>query len=81
MPQHAYVFGIFVAQLMFKFLYRRWVFPDKAVRVEEKIAFLVICVSLNCGPEGRSLYCLNLNCRAPPGQFLQLDLTGWWQDV
>ncbi len=47
-PQHAYVFGIFVAQLLFKFLYRLWGFPDKAVRVEEKIAFLVICVSLNC---------------------------------
>jgi hypothetical protein len=27
------------------------------------------------GPEGRSLYCLNLNCRAPPGRFLQPDLS------
>ena len=36
----------------------------------------------NCdGPEGRSLYCLNLNCRAPPGRLLQPDLTGWWRDV
>ncbi len=34
-----------------------------------------------CGPEGRSLYCLNLNCRAPPGRFFRLDLTGWCQDV
>ncbi len=33
------------------------------------------------GPEGRSLYCLNLNCRAPPGRLLQPDLTGWWRDV
>jgi len=33
------------------------------------------------GPEGRSLYCLNLNCRAPPGRFFRSDLTGWWQDV
>ena len=30
----------------------------------------------NDGPEGRSLYCLNLNCRAPPGRLLQSDLTG-----
>ncbi len=29
----------------------------------------------NNGPEGRSLYCLNLNCRAPPGRFLQPDLS------
>ncbi len=29
----------------------------------------------NHGPEGRSLYCLNLNCRAPPGRFLQQDLS------
>jgi hypothetical protein len=28
------------------------------------------------GPEGRSLYCLNLNCRAPPGRFFRSDLTG-----
>ena len=28
------------------------------------------------GPEGRSLYCLNLNCRAPPGRFFRLDMTG-----
>jgi hypothetical protein len=27
------------------------------------------------GPEGRSLYCLNLNCRAPPGRFFWLDLS------
>jgi hypothetical protein len=27
------------------------------------------------GPEGRSLYCLNLNCRAPPGRLLQPDLS------
>jgi hypothetical protein len=27
------------------------------------------------GPEGRSLYCLNLNCRAPPGRFFRLDLS------
>ena len=33
------------------------------------------------GPEGRSLYCLNLNCRAPPGRFFRLDLTVWWWDV
>jgi hypothetical protein len=33
------------------------------------------------GPKGRCLYCLNLNCRAPLGRFLQLDLTGWWRDV
>jgi hypothetical protein len=33
------------------------------------------------GPEGRSRYCLNLNCRAPPGRFLQPDLMGWWRDV
>ncbi len=30
----------------------------------------------NYGPEGRSLYCLNLNCRAPPGRFFWSDLTG-----
>ncbi len=36
---------------------------------------------LNDGPAGRSLYCLNLNCRAPPGWLLQPDLTGWWWDV
>jgi hypothetical protein len=30
----------------------------------------------NDGPEGRSLYCLNLNCRAPPGRFFRSDLTG-----
>jgi hypothetical protein len=28
------------------------------------------------GPEGRSLYCLNLNCRAPPGRFFRSDLMG-----
>ena len=39
------------------------------------------CTALPDGPEGRSLYCLNLNCRAPPGRFFWLDLTGWWQDV
>jgi len=33
------------------------------------------------GPEGRSLYCLNLNCRASPGRLFQPDLTGWWRDV
>jgi hypothetical protein len=33
------------------------------------------------GPEGRSLYCLNLNCRATPGRFFRSDLTGWWRDV
>ena len=27
------------------------------------------------GPEGRSLYCLNLNCRAPPGRFFRSDLS------
>ena len=27
------------------------------------------------GPEGRSLYCLNLNCRAPPGRSYRLDLS------
>ncbi len=32
-------------------------------------------VQKNNGPEGRSLYCLNLNCRAPPGQLLQPDLS------
>ena len=32
-------------------------------------------------PKGRSLYCLNLNCRVPPGRLLQPDLTGWWWDV
>ncbi len=31
----------------------------------------------NYGPEGRSLYCLNLNCRAPPGRFFRLDLSFW----
>ncbi len=29
------------------------------------------------GPKGRSLYCLNLNCRAPPGRLLQPDLSRW----
>ena len=33
------------------------------------------------GSKGRSLYCLKLNCRAPPGWLLQPDLTGWWRDV
>ena len=36
---------------------------------------------ITSGPEGRSLYCLNLNCRAPPGRLCQPDLTGWWRDV
>ncbi len=27
------------------------------------------------GPEGRSLYCLNLNCRALPVRFFRLDLS------
>ena len=30
----------------------------------------------NDGPEGCSLYCLNLNCRVPPGRLLQPDLIG-----
>ena len=30
------------------------------------------------GPEGRSLYCLNLNCRAPPGRFFRSDLSFRW---
>jgi hypothetical protein len=33
------------------------------------------------GPEGRSLYCHNLTCRAPLGRLCQPDLTGWWRDV
>jgi len=33
---------------------------------------------VNGGPEGRSLYCLNLNCRAPPGRLLQPDLSFQW---
>ena len=36
---------------------------------------------LNNGPKGRSLYWLNLNCRASLGRLLQPDLTGWWWDV
>ena len=36
---------------------------------------------LSDGPKGRSLYCLNLNCGAPPGWLFQPDLTGWWRDV
>ena len=35
----------------------------------------------NDEPEGRSLYCLNPNCRAPPDRFFRSDLTGWWRDV
>ena len=34
-----------------------------------------LALKLFHGPEGRSLYCLNLNCRAPPGQLLQPDLS------
>ena len=30
---------------------------------------------VNDGPEGRSLYCLNLNCRAPPGRLFRSDLS------
>jgi hypothetical protein len=35
-PQHAYVFGIFVMKLLFQFLYCWWVFSNEAVRVKEK---------------------------------------------
>ena len=30
------------------------------------------------GPKGHSLYCLNLNCRAPPGRFFRSDLSFRW---
>jgi hypothetical protein len=43
--------------------------------------YVVVHPASDYGPKGRSLYCLNLNCRAPPGRFLQPDLTGWWRDV
>jgi hypothetical protein len=39
------------------------------VKLEDRIVFTIY------GPEGRSLYCLNLNCRAPPGRFFRLDLS------
>ncbi len=39
--------------------------------------FLVIHLYfvLHSGPEGRSLYCVNLNCRAPLGRLLQPDFS------
>jgi hypothetical protein len=56
------------------------------IKVQEQIAQMldsITCTTLppdihkwyNDGPEGRSLYCLNLNCRVPPGRFFWLDLT------
>ena len=63
----------------------RWIVPIILPIIMETPAIsnknLRAALSLYGGPEGRSLYCLNLNCRAPPGRFLQLDLTGWWRDV
>ncbi len=40
-------------------------------------AFPLALVCFYDGPEGCSLYCLNLDYRAPPGRFFRLDLTGW----
>ena len=74
--------GIFVC------LYCKFILNDCAldftqddIRNGEWCKKMVLSILSIDGPEGRSLYCLNLNCRAPPGRFLQLDLTGWWRDV
>jgi hypothetical protein len=59
--------------------------PKSDIKWETPIAHLIpqtpFATTIGDGPEGRSLYCLNLNCRAPPERFLQPDLTGWWRDV
>jgi hypothetical protein len=53
------------------------IFSFAVIYTNEKESTIVTCIltSRNHGPEGRSLYCLNLNCRAPPGRFLQQDLS------
>ncbi len=54
----------------------------RLLRVKQQFKDVVLHEDLDVdGPEGRSRYCLNLNCRAPPGRFFRLDLTGWWRDV
>ena len=61
-----------VADLIFGF--------DLTIDEEKEIAVKIVTQSysvlgIDGGPEGRSLYCLNLNCRAPPGRFFRLDLS------
>ncbi len=46
-PQHAYIFFIFVFQLSFQLFHSRWVFPDELVRVEEEITLSDICMLLD----------------------------------
>ena len=47
--QLAYVSGILFMQLLFKFLYGWWVFPDELVRVEEKMpSLLFMCCWIIC---------------------------------
>ncbi len=46
-PQHAYIFCIFVFQLSFQLFHSQWVFPNELVRVEEEIALSVICMLLD----------------------------------
>ncbi len=46
-PQHAYIFCIFVFQLSFQLFHSRWVFPDESVRAEEEITLFVICMLLD----------------------------------
>ncbi len=46
-PQHAYMFCIFVFQMSFQLFHSRWVFPNKLVRVEEEITLFVICMLLD----------------------------------
>ncbi len=46
-PQHAYIFCIFVFQLSFQLLHSWWVFPNESVRVEEEITLSVICMLLD----------------------------------
>jgi hypothetical protein len=46
-PQHAYIFCIFVFQLSFQLFHSWRVFPDESVRVEEKITLSVIFMLLD----------------------------------
>jgi hypothetical protein len=46
-PQHAYIFCIFVFRLSFQLFHSQWVFPNELVRVEEEITLSVIRMLLD----------------------------------